>query len=544
MSSNDKLSDAPGADSPDRYDVIVVGAGFAGMYMLYKCRQLGLSAVVYEAGDDVGGTWFWNRYPGARCDVESLSYSYSFSPELEQEWEWTERYAAQPEILRYAQHTADRFDLRRDIRFETRVLAAHFDDGNRTWTVRTDKGDVATARFCVMATGCLSTFKPPEIDGIDTFRGKIYHTAAWPREEVDFAGQRVGVIGTGSSGVQCIPIIAQQAAHLTVFQRTPTYSLPAQNRPLIPGEQEAKKANYPEWRKAQRASSFGTPWPAATESALEVDDEERNMIYENAWQFGSITALNNVFNDIHQNMAANETAATFVRHKIRSIVRDPDTAEALCPDYPIATKRPTLDTGYYATYNRNNVRLVNLHKSPLIEITESGIRTVDHEHNLDAIVFATGFDAITGALAKIDIRGRDGRALKDTWADGPRTYLGLCSAGFPNLFMITGPGSPSVLSSMIVSIEQHVDLIGSIIDLLDQQGKCTIEPTLKAQDHWVDHVNDVASMSLFSQANSWYLGANVPGKPRVFMPYVGGVGNYRKICDDMLANDCDGFTLT
>ncbi|SDR23040.1 flavin-containing monooxygenase [Thermostaphylospora chromogena] len=529
---------------PSAVDVVIVGAGFSGMYMLHRIRGLNLSAIVFEAGSDVGGTWYWNRYPGARVDVESLAYSYSFSEELEQEYEWQERYPAQPEILRYARHVAERFDLRRDIRFDTRVTAATYDEKARRWLVRTGRGDAVTARFLVMATGCVSVPKLPEIPGVDRFGGVSYHTANWPHEGVDFTGLRVGVIGTGASGVGAIPVIAEQAADLTVFQRTPAYSFPARNRRLRPDEIADMKANYRAFRKAQRESGFGVPIAVPTRSALEVSPEEREAAYERAWAEGGLYSLMNTYTDLYTSQAANDTVKRFIHRKIREIVKDPRTAADLCPDYPVGTKRPCLDTGYYETYNRENVHLVNLRRTPIVEVTERGIRTSDREHVLDAIVYATGFDAMTGALTNVDIRGRGGVSLKESWRDGPRTYLGIGTAGFPNMFMITGPGSPSVLTNMIVSIEQHVEWVADAIAYLQSRGLATIEATRQAQDTWVDHVNLVAGYTLFPKTDSWYTGANVPGKPRVFMPYAAGFNRYRKRCDEVAARGYTGFTLS
>ncbi|MFC5815156.1 flavin-containing monooxygenase [Nonomuraea harbinensis] len=540
------LSDSQPASRavPSSVDVVVVGAGFSGMYLLHKLREMNLSAIAFEAGTDVGGTWYWNRYPGARVDVESLAYSYSFSEDLEQEYEWQERYPTQPEILRYARHVADRFDLRRDIFFRTRVNAAAYDEQGRTWRVRTEHGDAVTARFLVMATGCLSASKLPEIPGLDRFAGATYHTAHWPHEGVDFTGLRVGIIGTGSSGVQSIPVIAEQAAQLTVFQRTPAYSLPARNRSLRPDEVAAMKANYRAFRQAQKESGFGVPTPIPTKSALEVSDEERDATFERAWESGSLVNLLTAYADLSIDQAANDTAKRFIHRKIHQIVEDPRTAADLCPEYPVGTKRPCLDTGYYETYNRENVHLVNLRRTPIVEITERGIRTSDQAYEFDVIVYATGFDAMTGALTSVDIRGRGGAPLDEAWSAGPRTYLGISSAGYPNLFMITGPGSPSVLSNMVVSIEQHVDWVTDAIAYLDHQGLTTIEPTQEAEDAWVDHVNLIADATLYPKANSWYMGANVPGKPQVFMPYAGGVGEYRKTCDEIAAQGYKGFALS
>jgi cation diffusion facilitator CzcD-associated flavoprotein CzcO len=529
---------------PETADAVIVGAGFAGLYLLHRLRGQGLRVVVLEAGDDVGGTWYWNRYPGARVDVGCINYSFSFSPELEQEYPWAERYAPQPEILAYARHVADRFGLRRDIRFGTRVTAARYEEPSRTWRIQAEGGSAITARYLVMATGCLSAAKLPEIPGIGAFRGPSYHTARWPHEGVDFRGLRVGLIGTGSSGVQSIPVIAEQAADLTVFQRTPAYSFPARNRPLRPGELEGVQARYAQWRQAARMSGFGVPVEPATTSIFAVSAQERNATLEDAWNGGSLTGLLSCYTDTSTSQQANDLVREFIHGKIRELVKDPRTAADLCPQYPVGTKRPCLDTGYYDAYNRDNVHLVSLRRTPLAEVTERGIRTSEREYACDAIVYATGFDAMTGALTRVDIRGRDGVSLAREWHAGPRAYLGIASAGFPNLFMITGPGSPSVLSNMMVSIEQHVDWVADALAYLDGNGLAAIEPTRQAQDAWVEHVNEIASRTLFDRANSWYLGANVPGKPRVFMPYAGGVGNYRLRCDEVARNGYEGFTLT
>jgi cyclohexanone monooxygenase len=526
------------------FDAVVVGAGFAGMYMLHRLRELGFSARVYEAGSDVGGTWYWNRYPGARCDVESLDYSYSFSRDLEQEWNWSERYSPQPEILSYANHVADRFDLRRDIQFNTRVTSAIYDDVTHHWTVNTDRGDHVWVQHVIMAVGCLSTAKRPEVPGLENYLGTWYHTGHWPHEGVDLSGQRVGVIGTGSSAIQSIPIIAEQASSLTVFQRTPNFSLPAKNRPLDPEEVGAMRSRYPEHRQAARLSAFGVPAELPERSAMEVSPEERTERYRQGFEAGNLVGMLLSFNDLITDKLANDTAAEYVRSRIREIVKDPEVAEMLCPkDHPVGTKRPCLDTNYYATFNRPNVRLIDVRRTPILEITEWGIRTSDETFEFDSIVFATGFDAMTGSLLAPDIHGTGYKRLRDKWAAGPRTYLGLQSAGFPNLFMITGPGSPSVLSNMMVSIEQHVDWIADCLAYLRENDFDSIEPTIEAEDAWVEHVNEAGNATLYPTANSWYMGANVPGKPRVFMPYIGGVGPYRQICDDIAANDYKGFEL-
>ncbi|MBX3259581.1 MAG: NAD(P)/FAD-dependent oxidoreductase, partial [Labilithrix sp.] len=533
---------------PVELDAVIVGAGFSGLYMLHRLRALGMRARVVEAGAGVGGTWYWNRYPGARCDSDSVEYSYSFSKELEQEWRWTERFATQPEILRYLEHVADRFDLRSDIQLATPIVSASFDDEENRWVLESELGERFTATFCIMATGCLSTWRIPEIAGQSTFQGASYHTGSWPHEGVDFTGKRVGVIGTGSSGIQSIPIIAEQAKELYVFQRTPNFSVPARNAPLTEEYQAHVRSTYGELRAKARASSggLGAFELMGAGSALERTAAERDEIYERAWAKGGALFLGS-FGDLVVNEESNKTARDFIHRKIRQIVRDPKTAEALLPDdHPLGTKRICVDTDYYATFNRPNVTLVDLRRSPISEITPSGIKTGGadgEEYPVDCIVYATGFDAMTGALLRIDIRGREDRALRDEWEGGPRTYLGLMCAGFPNLFTVTGPGSPSVLSNMTTSIEQHVEWISDCIAHMRAGGFDRIEPTVEAQDDWVEHVNDVAHMTLYPKAKSWYVGANVPGKPQVFMPYVGGVGAYRAKCTEIAERGYTGFVL-
>ena len=536
-------SDSSANGSPRHFDAIVVGAGFAGLYMLHRLRELGLSTRVYEAGAGVGGTWYWNRYPGARCDVESLEYSYSFSEELQREWQWTERYASQPEILSYLNHVADRFDLKRDIQFNTRVTSAIYDESSNRWNVLTDRGDQVSAQFCVMATGCLSTSKSPEVKGIDTFRGKTYHTGHWPHEGVDFTGQQVGVIGTGSSGIQTIPNVARQASHLYVFQRTPNFSVPAHNAPIPETAQQDWRAHRAEYRQRARMAPFGLMFEISDKSALEVTPEERQLEYQARWDYGGLGMMGS-FGDLLFNKKANDTAAEFLHAKIRGIVSDPVIAGKLLPrDFPVATKRLCVDTGYYATFNRDNVTLVDLRATPIEEVTPTGVRTSNAEFKLDSLVFATGFDALTGTLCSMDLRGRTGRTLKQKWADGPRSYLGILVADFPNLFIITGPQSPSVMSNMVVSIEQHVDWIAACISYLRDRHVAAIEATAEAENAWVAHVTEVANATLFPLANSWYMGANVPGKPRVYLPYIGGVGVYRQKCDEVAARGYQGFTL-
>ncbi len=542
LPSTSGKSQAAGSES---YDVVVVGAGFAGMYMLHRLRGQGLSARVYEQGGDVGGTWYWNRYPGARCDVESMQYSYSFSDDLQQEWDWSERYAPQPEILKYAKHVADRFKLRGDIQFNTRVDRADFDETVNSWQVMTSDGNSVTAKYVVLATGCLSNARMPDIKGLSDFKGKVYHTGHWPHEQIDFTGLRVGVIGTGSSGIQSVPVIAEQASHLTVFQRTANFSIPARNAALTSEERQAFRAKYPEIRRfAREVARNGIYTDMPDRGALDDGDNERRTKYDARWRRGGLTFMS-VYNNLAIDQAANDTAADFVRDKIAEIVRDPQTAKLLQPNnHPIGSKRICIDTDYFATFNRPNVTLVDIRSHPIEEILPNAVRTAAKDYDVDALVLATGFDAMTGSVAKIDIRGRDGRTLNQKWAEGPKTYLGLMSAGFPNLFIITGPGSPSVLSNMIVSIEQHVDWITDCIVHMRDRGLDSMEATQDAEDKWVAHVNEVAQTTLYPQANSWYMGANIPGKPQIFMPYIGGVGAYRRICNDVASKGYEGFAMT
>ncbi len=525
-------------------DAVVVGAGFAGLYALHRLRGLGLGVRGFEAGSSVGGTWYWNRYPGARCDVESLQYSFSFDEALQREWVWTERYPSQAEILRYLDHVADRSDLRRHFTFHARVTAARWDEAAGVWQVETEAGERVAARFLVMATGALSASRRPDIPGLERFRGRWYHTGTWPHEEVDFSGQRVAVIGTGSSGIQTIPAVARQAAHVTVFQRTPNFSIPAWNRPLETAEQEAWKARYPEMRAKARETRSGILYEYSTRGAFEVDEAERQAEFDRRWARGGAN-FTHAFNDIFVNAEANELAAEYVRGRIRALVRDPAVAAKLTPtDHPIGTKRICVDTDYYATFNRPNVTLVDLRAEPIEAITPEGIRTARREVKLDAIIFATGYDAVTGALLRIAITGRDDARLQDRWAAGPSSYLGLMMAGFPNLFTVTGPGSPSILTNVVVSIEHHVEWIADCIAHLRARGLTRIEPTEEAEAQWVAEVALVASGTLFPRANSWYMGANIPGKPRVFLPYVGGFSRYAGICADIAARGYAGFKLT
>jgi len=529
---------------PAQVDAVIVGAGFAGLYAQWRLARLGLSVQGFEAGTDVGGTWYWNRYPGARCDVESLEYSYSFSPELLQEWEWTEKYATQPEILSYIEHVATRFDLRRRIRFSTQVTSAEYQASEARWLVRTDQGDEVSARFCIMATGCLSLPRKPDFPGLDSFQGRVFHTGDWPHEGVDFSGRRVGVIGTGSSGIQAIPLIAEQAGELFVFQRTPNFSVPAHNQPMEPAQQRWFKDNSAELRDRMRRSAVGTLADRSMVSALAVEADERERVFEAAWRRGG-AGFTRCFADLLTSAKANEFASEFVRNKIRSIVKDSQVAELLCPrDYPLGAKRICVDTNYYATFNRTNVRLVDVRRAPIMGLVDDGLRTSEQSYALDDLVFATGYDAVTGALLDMSIRGEGGLRLQDKWSAGPETYLGLMTAGFPNLFLITGPGSPSVLSNMVLSIEQHVDWIANCVGFLVSSGKRAIEATAEAERGWTQHVAAAADKTLFPRAASWFLGANVPGKPRVFLPYAGGVDAYGQKCREVEQGGYPGFCLS
>ena len=539
MSNNDKKENKPRAIN--EFDAVVVGAGFAGMYMLYRLRTMGLSVLVLEAAGDVGGTWYWNRYPGARCDVESMQYSYQFSEALQQEWEWTERYATQPEILRYVDHVAERFDLRRDIKFNTRVVSATFDDDKSSWVVKT-ADELFLASYCIMATGCLSAANKPNFEGQDDFKGEIYHTGNWPHEGVNFNGKRVAVIGTGSSAIQSIPVIAQQAKQLTIFQRTANYAIPAHNRPLDPKVVKGIKAEYSAFRAQAKLTPTGNFFDIGEASAMAVSEEEREREYETRWEGGGLQFLA-AYADTMFDAEANKAVADFVRNKIRSIVIDPQVAELLVPKNIIGCKRLCVDTDYFATYNKDHVNLVDISTTPIDFFTENGLSVNGNTYEADIIVSATGFDAMTGALSKIDISGSNGMSLKEKWNDGPQAYLGLALAGFPNMFIITGPGSPSVISNMLPAIEQHVNWITNCIGYMKEKGFRRIEAESEAEKHWVAHVSEVAGMSLRSTCNSWYVGANVPGKPRVYMPYIGGVPAYAKKCRQVVEDGYDGFAL-
>ena len=526
-------------------DVVVVGAGFAGLAMLRELRDVrGMSVRVLEAGDDVGGVWFWNRYPGARCDVDSTDYSYTFSPELDAEWDWSERYATQPEILRYVHHVVEEFDLRKDITLGARVTTADWDEDARHWDVACENGLTARARYLVMATGCLSAVKRPELDGIEEFAGQVLHTADWPAEPVDLTGKRVGVIGTGSSGIQVIPTIAPLVEQLVVFQRTPTFSVPAHHQVLTDADRAALRADLPRRREMLRNSPTGLSVPITRRSALDDDEQTRRQHYEEQWDsagFGFLLA----YNDLLVDRAANDTAADFIRSKIAERVEDPQLAEKLSPrTYPYGAKRPCVDTGFYETFNRPNVTLVDISEAPLAKVTATSLHTTQAEYELDVIVFATGFDAMTGSLLRPTITGRGGRTLREHWRSGPLTYLGIATSGFPNMFILAGPGSPSLLGNVMVSIEQHVDWISELLTRSAEEGTPTIEADAAAEAAWVEHVNAAAAPTLYMEAASYYLGAEVPGKPRVFMPYAGGLRRYRRECDEVARDGYRGFTRT
>ncbi|QBQ98751.1 flavin-containing monooxygenase [Paraburkholderia pallida] len=526
-------------------DAVVVGAGFGGLYAIKRLTDAGFRLQAFESGGGVGGTWYWNRYPGARVDLECWDYSYSFSPELQDEWDWPERYPTSPELRKYLNHVADHFDLRRHIQFNTRVESAVFDERENLWVVTTSDGKTTKARFFVPATGVLSVPKPPEIPGIESFRGESYHTGRWPHHEVDFSNKRVGVIGTGSSGIQVIQALAGKCKHLSVFQRTAVYVVPAKNHPLTPGMRERVRATYAERRAVSRLTRFGIAVPFPVESALDATPEERRKKYENAWENSQLLGFRMCYGDILSNEKANDTVAEFIRGRIRETVKSPEIAEKLMPrGFPFGTKRPCLGDTYYSVYNRPDVTLVDLKATPIERIVPDGIVTSEGLQQLDCLIYATGYDALTGALTHIDIRGIGGRQLVDKWASGAKTYLGLVTSGFPNLFTITGPGSPGPLANMSMSIEQHVDWITACMVHMRERGIRRIDADLQAEEDWMQHVQDVVSKTLYMKANSWYIGANVPGKAHVFLPYLGGHGTYRKKCDDIAVAGYPGFVLT
>lgn len=524
-------------------DVAIVGAGFSGMFAVYKLRELGFKVQAFERGSDVGGTWYWNRYPGARCDAPSMQYSYQFSEDLQQQWHWTEKYAAQPEILDYCRHVAERFNLRQHIAFDTQVLSAHYDQSNSHWVIKTDKQKTYQAKFCVMASGCLSTTNLPEIEGIDSFQGEYFHTGRWPKEGVELAGKKVGVIGTGSTGIQVITTIAHEVEQLYVFQRTPQYSTPARNEPTDPNYEAAIKADYANFRAAnyRRPLAIDIQLDPKAPKTFEVSDEERRAEYERRWQQGGM-ALLLAYRDSTVNKAANETVSEFIKQKIDEIVADQATAELLKPKHIYGCKRPCIDTGYFEVYNRQNVHLIDASEQGISEITSTGVRVGADHYDVDCLIFATGFDAMTGTLNRIDIRGLGGQPLKNKWLDGPRNYLGLVSSGFPNMFFVSGPGSPSVLTNMVATSEKQINWIGDCIDFMRRKDLSSIDAEPEAEASWLFEVQQAAERTLWSACDNWYYGANIPGKPRVFMPYVDWP-TYLKKVEGVIDNNYEGFTF-
>ena len=530
-----------------RVDAVVVGAGFAGLYMLHLLRdKLGLKAAVFEAADDVGGTWYWNRYPGARCDIPSHHYSYSFSKQLQQDWVWTEKYSDQAEILKYLEYVAGRFDLKRDIQFKTQVVSAHFDDECQRWIVANKDGKRYSAKYFIPAVGTLSSANTPKFKGHGSFKGDTYFTGKWPIGGVDFKGKKVAIIGTGATAIQVIPVVAEDAEHLNVFQRTPNYAAPLQNEAMTEEEDRKLKASYDQLREDSWNSFAGVPFPKLRGPALADTAEQRKAHFEDLWQEGGFSLWIGSYQDILYDKAANETAADFVRSKIRQRVNDPKIADMLCPPkgQTYGTKRQPCETGYFEAYNRDNVSLVDIKKAPIEEITPEGLRTSDASYEFDCLIYATGYDAFTGSLYKMDIKGRNGLPLQTYWSDGPRTFLGLAANGFPNMFTITGPQSPSVLFNMPLGIEIHCEWIADCIDYMNSHNLTTIEPERSREDEWLAETKEIADTTLLPEATSWYMGANIPGKPRVFMVYLGGGKHYKDIIDGVAEHDYEGFKFT
>jgi len=529
----------------ERTDVAVVGAGVAGIYMTHKVRELGLSVVSFERGGGVGGTWYWNRYPGLRCDVESFDYSYSFSEEIQQEWEWTEKFPSQPEILSYLEWVTDKLEVRHFFRFNTEVTSATWDETARRWLIRTNNNDEVSAKYIIWGTGVLSTPKIPEIPGMDSFAGQILNTATWPHEDIDFTGKRVAVLGTGSSGIQVIPIVAESAEHLFVLQRTPSYTLPAFNKPLDPEYAEKVKSDYPSFRKQARSSILGAVTHSIGKNTFDLSPEEREQELQRVYDYGSPMRFASTFDDILVDLKANKVVAEFVERKIRERVNDPAIADKLIPKtYPIVSRRLCIDTNYYETFNRNNVTLIDLFEEELVELTPTGFTTTRGDYEVDVFILATGFDAVTGTLRRIDITGKDGVTLREKWGEAPSTYLGLTVTGFPNSFMITAPGSPSVSSNVVLSIEQHVEWIAEMLQHCEKSSYSSFEADVKAEQEWVDHVAEIADMTIFPLADSWYTGANIPGKPRVVLQYLGGVGAYENEINAVARDGYRGFEFT
>lgn len=533
------------ANTVSYVDAVVVGAGFAGLYMLHTLRdKLKMNAAVFEAAGDVGGTWYWNRYPGARCDISSYHYSFSFSEEIQQEWSWSEKYAAQPEILAYLGFVADKLDLRGNINFETRVISSSFDDSSQRWTIKTDKGHTVVCKYYISGVGTLSTAAIPSYEGNGTFKGEVYSTSTWPHQGVDFTGKTVGIIGTGASAIQAIPLIAEQAKYLTVFQRTANYATPLQNGPMNPAEAAAIKADYSRFRHEARAALAGVPFPNMRESIFKDSPAEVQQHLEACWEEGGFALWLGSYGDVLFDEKANAIVAEFVRNKIRDRVQDPKTAELLCPDYLYGTKRQPCETNYFETYNRDNVSLVDIKSAPIRKITETGlVLSNGQRYDFDCLIYSTGFDAFTGPLFKLNLTGRKGIRLQDHWREGPRTHLGLMTHGFPNFFMITGPQSPSVLFNMPLGIEQHVEWIADVIRHMEANDLETIEPEKVKEDEWREVVESIANSTLMPKTNTWYTGSNIPGKPRSFMVYLGGGAAYKQMCDEVTDSEYSGFIL-
>lgn len=530
---------------PTQVDAVIVGAGFSGLYALYRLRALGFTTRTFDAADGVGGTWYWNRYPGARCDSESHYYCYSFSEEIRNEWIWSCRYPAQPEILSYLNFVADKLDLKKHIDFGTRIVAGNYDEGSHSWLIETDAGETVQAKYLVTGVGNTSTPARPDIPGLDGFTGEIYHTALWPQDGVDFSGKRVGLVGTGSSGIQCTPLIAEQAEHLTVFQRTASYSVPARNFELTEEMRRKQLETYDDWRQLVLASPIGMSFPVPTKSVMDDTPEQRKAKLDELWEVGGFRFMFTGYNDVIVNKDSNDVFVEYISAKIRETVKDPAKADVLCQfNHPAATKRPPLDTNYYEAFNRDNVGVVNIRANPVREATTDGLTLTDGTHyTLDAIVFATGFDTVTGTLLKMNLSGKGGQSLADKWQDGPRAYLGLCSQGFPNLFMITGPGTPGTLTNFPGCIEQNVDWIAGAMTHMRDTGATEIEASAEAETEWVESIIAAADQTLYPTVDSWYMNSNLPGKPRVFTAYLGGMPSYTAACDDVARNDYKGFAL-
>lgn len=523
--------------------VTVVGAGFTGLYALHKLRdQMHVPVRVFEAAPDVGGTWYWNNYPGARCDIESVHYSYSFDEQLQQEWVWSEKFAAQPEILKYLNHVADRFDLRKDINFNVKVISVIWNEAEKYWTIRTNQGEEIKSRFVISGVGTLSVPKTPEFPGVEHFQGPTLVTGNWPKTPVDLKNKRVGIIGTGSTGIQLITEIAKEVGELYVFQRTPNYSTPLANAANDPEQDQKNKRKYQDIRHLSRHHFLGVPYNEVQPSALAVSEQERLQVYEDRYQRGGFRLFIDSYQDILFDPKANETVSEFIRQKIHQRVHKPEVADLLAPkDYCYGTKRPPMESGYYEVYNQDNVHLVDVKHTPIERIDAKGIVVAGQLYEVDILILATGFDAMTGPLFALGLQGKEQETLQNKWKDGPRTYLGHTINGFPNLFLVTGPQSPSVLYNMPLAIEDHVDLASGIIQHMIDHSLIEIDADAQAEEDWVNHANELAQASLLPNTDSWYMGANIPGKPRRCLVYLGGAPKYRQICDEMIQENYKGF---